>query len=98
MASAIPAIGSSFYGSWGASSMAGEDYSVLVKSVPSQVRFGGRKSVRCTPMMKNVNEGKGLFAPVVVITRNIIGKKRFNQLRGKAIALHSQVCPVHVAA
>ncbi|XP_028769595.1 protein PROTON GRADIENT REGULATION 5, chloroplastic-like [Neltuma alba] len=91
MASAIPAIGSSFYGSWGASSMAGEDYSVLVKSVPSQVRFGGGKAVRCQPMMKNVNEGKGLFAPVVVLTRNIIGKKRFNQLRGKAIALHSQV-------
>lgn len=42
-------------------------------------------------MMKNVNEGKGLFAPIVVITRDIIGKKRFNQLRGKAIALHSQV-------
>jgi hypothetical protein len=42
-------------------------------------------------MMKNVNEGKGLFAPAVVITRQIIGKKRFNQLRGKAIALHSQV-------
>ncbi|PKI48769.1 hypothetical protein CRG98_030811 [Punica granatum] len=41
--------------------------------------------------MKNINEGKGLFAPVVVFTRNIIGKKRFNQLRGKAIALHSQV-------
>ncbi|CAA6673299.1 unnamed protein product [Spirodela intermedia] len=41
--------------------------------------------------MKNVNEGKGLFAPLVVVTRNIIGKKRFNQLRGKAIALHSQV-------
>ncbi|KAE8703038.1 hypothetical protein F3Y22_tig00110474pilonHSYRG00005 [Hibiscus syriacus] len=41
-------------------------------------------------MMKNVNEGKGLFAPLVVLTRQIVGKKRFNQLRGKAIALHSQ--------
>lgn len=41
--------------------------------------------------MKNVNEGKGIFAPLVVVTRNVIGKKRFNQLRGKAIALHSQV-------
>ncbi|KAI9078807.1 hypothetical protein K1719_039265 [Acacia pycnantha] len=91
MASAIPVIGSSFYGSWGASSMAGEDYSVLVKSVPSQVPFVNRKAVRCKPMMKNINEGKGLFAPIVVVTRNIVGKKRFNQLRGKAIALHSQV-------
>lgn len=91
MALAVPAIGSSFHGSWGASSMAGDDYSVLMKSVPAQVRFGGWTAVRGQPMMKNVNEGKGLFAPLVVVTRNIIGKKRFNQLRGKAIALHSQV-------
>jgi hypothetical protein len=41
--------------------------------------------------MGNVNEGKGIFAPLVVVTRNIVGRKRFNQLRGKAIALHSQV-------
>lgn len=33
----------------------------------------------------------GLFAPIVVVARNIIGVKRFNQIRGKAIALHSQV-------
>ena len=31
----------------------------------------------------------GLFA--LVVARNIIGVKRFNQIRGKAIALHSQV-------
>uniref|UniRef100_A0A7I4CL71 Proton gradient regulation 5 n=1 Tax=Physcomitrium patens TaxID=3218 RepID=A0A7I4CL71_PHYPA len=41
--------------------------------------------------MGNKNDGKGLFAPIVVIARNAIGKKEFNQLRGKAIALHSQV-------
>jgi hypothetical protein len=45
-------------------------------------------------MMGNINEGKGLFAPLVVVTRNIVGKKQFNQLRGKAIALHSQVIPL----
>lgn len=32
-----------------------------------------------------------MFAPLVVIVRNQIGKAKFNQLRGKAIALHSQV-------
>ena len=69
--------------------MAGEDYTMLAKAVPTHVRVG--KPVRSQPMMKNVNEGKGLFAPAVVVTRNVIGKKRFNQLRGKAIALHSQV-------
>ena len=40
--------------------------------------------------MGNVNEG-GLFAPLVVFVRPLIGVKRFNQLRGKAISLHSQV-------
>ncbi|KAJ8616219.1 hypothetical protein MRB53_035591 [Persea americana] len=43
-----------------------------------------KKSQTCQP-------GKGVFAPSVILTHNIIGKKRFNQLRGKAIALHSQV-------
>ncbi|MBA0696547.1 hypothetical protein Goari_003092 [Gossypium aridum] len=70
-------------------SVAGEEYGMLAKSVPKHV--GAGKGVRAQPMMKNVNEGKGLFAPVVVVTRQIVGKKRFNQLRGKAIALHSQV-------
>ncbi|KAL4592321.1 hypothetical protein LXL04_005312 [Taraxacum kok-saghyz] len=80
---------SSFHGSWG-TSMAGEDYGALVaKTTPKRVRIGN--PLRYGPMMGNVNEGKGLFAPVVVVTRNIVGKKRFNQLRGKAIALHSQV-------
>lgn len=78
----------SLHGNWG-NSIVGEDYNILAKSVPTHVRVG--KPVRSNPMMKNVNEGKGLFAPIVVATRNIIGKKRFNQLRGKAIALHSQV-------
>ncbi|ESW17817.1 hypothetical protein PHAVU_007G271000 [Phaseolus vulgaris] len=88
--SATGCVGSSFYGSWG-TSIVGEDYTMLAKSVTSQVRMGRGKPVRLQPMMKNVNEGKGIFAPLVVITRNIVGKKRFNQLRGKAIALHSQV-------
>jgi len=48
----------------------------------------GRGVLRVTA--GNSNEG-GLFAPVVVITRNVTGVKRFNQFRGKIIALHSQV-------
>ncbi|XP_008224166.1 PREDICTED: protein PROTON GRADIENT REGULATION 5, chloroplastic [Prunus mume] len=94
MATSISATGfkgnlcSLFHGTW-ATSMVGEDYAMLVKSVPSHVRVG--KPIRAQPMMKNVNEGKGIFAPAVVVARNIIGKKRFNQIRGKAIALHSQV-------
>ena len=94
MATSISATGlhkplsSSFHGGWG-TSICGDNSIVLIKSVPDVVRVA--KPVRFRPMMKNINEGKGLFAPVVVLARNIIGKKRFNQLRGKAIALHSQV-------
>ncbi|GFP83403.1 protein proton gradient regulation 5 chloroplastic [Phtheirospermum japonicum] len=47
--------------------------------------------VRAPPVMMNVNEGNGLFAPIVVVMCNIFGKKQFNQLRGRAIAPHSQV-------
>ncbi|KAF5204809.1 Proton gradient regulation [Thalictrum thalictroides] len=79
---------SSFHGSWG-TSLLGEDHTMLTKSVPTCIRVA--KPVRSSPMMKNVNEGKGVFAPLVVVARDVIGKKRFNQLRGKAIALHSQV-------
>ena len=32
-----------------------------------------------------------MFAPIVILVRNRLGKVKFNQLRGKAIALHSQV-------
>ncbi|KAK1307705.1 hypothetical protein QJS10_CPA09g01964 [Acorus calamus] len=79
---------SSFHGSWG-TSMGGEDRAMLANMVHGRVRVG--KPVRSRPMMKNVNEGKGFFAPLVVVARNVVGPKRFNQLRGKAIALHSQV-------
>ncbi len=37
------------------------------------------------------NKGAGgPFAPLVVVTRNIMGTKEFNQFRGKMISLHSQ--------
>ncbi|KAK4482478.1 hypothetical protein RD792_009636 [Penstemon davidsonii] len=84
---------SAFLGSWGTSTgTTGEDHTMLLQAkVVPQVRVRVVRPVRPTPMMKNVNEGKGVFAPLVVVTRNIVGKKTFNQLRGKAIALHSQV-------
>ena len=31
-----------------------------------------------------------MFAPLVILLRNLMGKKEFNRLRGKFIALHSQ--------
>ncbi|XXG89848.1 hypothetical protein AAC387_Pa12g1755 [Persea americana] len=94
VATSIPATGlkglcSSVHGGW-ATSLCGEDRIVLMaKQSPPLIRVG--RPTRYRPMMRNVNEGKGVFAPLVILTRNIIGKKRFNQLRGKAIALHSQV-------
>ena len=56
-----------------------------VPARPARARRGALEVVA-----GNTNEG-GLFAPIVVVARNIIGVKRFNQIRGKAIALHSQV-------
>ncbi|RRT66125.1 hypothetical protein B296_00040483 [Ensete ventricosum] len=79
---------STFHGSW-ATSFAGGDRAMLARPAPASVRVSRPR--RSLPRMGNVNEGKGIFAPLVVFTRNIIGRKRFNQLRGKAIALHSQV-------
>ena len=32
-----------------------------------------------------------MFAPLVVLVRRLLGKAKFNQLRGKAIATHSKV-------
>ena len=32
-----------------------------------------------------------MFAPIVIVVRSLMGKAQFNKLRGKAIALHSQV-------
>ncbi|KAH9618836.1 hypothetical protein KSS87_006532 [Heliosperma pusillum] len=74
----------------GSTFASGDNHAMLANSVLARVRVSS-KPTRAQPLMKNVNEGKGLFAPIVVITRDIVGKKRFNQLRGKAIALHSQV-------
>ena len=31
-----------------------------------------------------------MFAPLVILFRNSLGKAKFNKLRGKAIALHSK--------
>lgn len=77
------------------SSVSGDDHhaysSAMAMSVSVRPRSGARPLRSPARMMGNVNEGKGLFAPIVVVVRNIVGKKRFNQLRGKAIALHSQV-------
>jgi len=32
-----------------------------------------------------------MFAPIVILTRNVMGKSKFTQLRGKAIAAHCKV-------
>lgn len=32
----------------------------------------------------------GPFAPIVKVTRDVVGTKKFNKIRGKAISLHSQ--------
>jgi hypothetical protein len=32
----------------------------------------------------------GIFTPVVIVARAILGKQRFEKIRGRGIALHSQ--------
>lgn len=32
----------------------------------------------------------GVFTPIVVVARNVLGQKRFNTIRGQGISLHSQ--------
>ena len=65
-----------------------QDLSVL--ATQNQRKPAGKSNALKIVSMGNVNEG-GVFAPLVVAIRPIIGVKRFNQLRGKAISLHSQV-------
>lgn len=61
-----------------------------VLATQNQRKTAGKSNALKIVSMGNVNEG-GVFAPLVVAIRPIIGVKRFNQLRGKAISLHSQV-------
>lgn len=55
------------------------------KLAPS--RLAGRRSLAV--VAGNPGSG-GPFAPLVIVTRNIMGTKEFNQFRGKMISLHSQ--------
>ncbi|URD95686.1 Protein PROTON GRADIENT REGULATION 5, chloroplastic [Musa troglodytarum] len=95
MATSVSAAGikglssSTFHGSW-TPGLYRDDRVMLATAVRVPLPTA-TKPIRSSPKMGNVNDGKGVFAPVVVLARNVIGRKRFNQLRGKAIALHSQM-------
>jgi len=76
---------------WASSSVNGDVESLQQLCAPLHRSAGGSASRAQVRMMGNKNDGQGIFAPVVVLARNVLGKKQFNQLRGKGIALHSQV-------
>ncbi|CAM8989461.1 unnamed protein product [Rhodiola kirilowii] len=80
-----------FNGSKGSSIMGEDCFTMTATKSREMQQLMVNKARPFRPMMKNVNEGKGIFAPAVVVVRNVVGKKEFNQLRGKAIAVHSQV-------
>jgi len=65
-------------------------FSTVLATQHQRKPSSGKRNALKIVSMGNVNEG-GVFAPLVVAIRPIIGVKRFNQLRGKAISLHSQV-------
>ena len=63
-----------------------------VVSVPCPLRW--QTSDRKTGAL-DLNMGKmaanGPFTPIVIAMRSVVGEKKFNQIRGKGITLHSQV-------
>jgi len=59
---------------------------------PTAKPLGHKRVDRCSLRVDAGNaNSSGLFAPLVIVTRDIVGKKQFNKFRGKAIQLHSQV-------
>mmetsp|Transcript_42925 Transcript_42925/g.83950 ORF Transcript_42925/g.83950 Transcript_42925/m.83950 type:complete len:152 (-) Transcript_42925:363-818(-) len=71
--------------------------SSLLGGAPAQAdRQGASASDRATAGgLTSLHMGKqaafGPFTPVVIGARSVVGEKRFNQIRGKGITLHSQV-------
>eukprot|EP00177_Eucheuma_denticulatum_P002071 GFKZ01003706.1.p1 GENE.GFKZ01003706.1~~GFKZ01003706.1.p1 ORF type:complete len:123 (+),score=11.93 GFKZ01003706.1:40-369(+) len=67
-----------------------------VQTAQNRAAFCSRPAVKPSSasaravVVRGQSEG-GPFAPLVVVTRNIVGKKEFNKFRGKAISIHSQV-------
>ncbi|KAJ1491803.1 hypothetical protein T484DRAFT_1773569 [Baffinella frigidus] len=51
----------------------------------------GKSSRSAGPMMMGKQAAAGPFTPAVVVLRGAVGEKKFNQIRGKGITLHSQV-------
>lgn len=54
-------------------------------------RHRQRSGRRTTTIAAGKGKSSGPFSPIVVVVRDRIGTKKFNQLRGQAISLHSQV-------
>ena len=67
------------------------------QAAQNRAAFCSRPAAKASPvparavMVRGHSEG-GPFSPLVVVTRNVMGKKEFNKFRGKAISVHSQVC------
>ncbi|KXZ46193.1 hypothetical protein GPECTOR_46g262 [Gonium pectorale] len=64
--------------------------SSLVQSAPKLQQTANVPRRKPVTMMGN-KATTGPFAPLVVVVRGAMGEKPFNQFRGKAIALHSQI-------
>ncbi|GLI63342.1 hypothetical protein VaNZ11_006264 [Volvox africanus] len=64
--------------------------SSLVQSAPRLQQSANAPRRKPVTMMGN-KATTGPFAPLVLVVRGAMGEKPFNQLRGKAISLHSQI-------
>jgi len=67
----------------------GSSFTAAAAARPVQVATE-RKSGALALNMGKVS-ANGPFTPLVVALRSVVGEKKFNQIRGKGITLHSQV-------
>lgn len=47
--------------------------------------------IKKTPKAKGGHGKDGIFAPAVGVAKNVLGEEKLNQVRGKAISMHSKV-------
>ncbi|KAK9808690.1 hypothetical protein WJX72_001998 [[Myrmecia] bisecta] len=62
-----------------------------IQAPPAKGAHSRRQRGRPLTVCMGKTAGNGPFTPLVILLRNVMGQKEFNQLRGKGISLHSQV-------
>lgn len=69
----------------------GQHLSVSAQAGKPAAEGKGKKKAEEKPQGLNLSFEDGIFAPAVRVSIALVGLKKLNKVRGKAIALHSQV-------